>query len=115
MYKSECDAASQEEKNERREQDKSKASLSCVTSNNEKEYRDFANVSPAEASSLFGESARPHNPHATGLQQQGFAVKLHYMLSDIEASGDTSIVSWQPHGRYVDKSCSPTTENIRQD
>ncbi|GKY91420.1 hypothetical protein MPSEU_000114300 [Mayamaea pseudoterrestris] len=28
-----------------------------------------------------------------------FPVKLYYMLEDIHASGDTSIVSWQPHGR----------------
>ena len=33
---------------------------------------------------------------------QGFPVRLHYMLTDIANEGVyTDIVSWQPHGRYV--------------
>lgn len=84
------------------------------TAPSDEEYRDYAEVSPAEVCRLFassssgcssssssGGAARQHNPHASGSQQQGFAVKLHYMISDVEASGDSSIVSWQPHGRCV--------------
>ena len=66
-------------------------------------YHDYANVSPAEVNLLFPgssfSSVRQHNPLATGAQQQGFAVKLHFMLADIETNGDTGIVSWRPHGR----------------
>jgi hypothetical protein len=41
---------------------------------------------------------RQHNP--LEVQQQSFAVKLHYMLAEIEASGEAGIVSWRPHERY---------------
>lgn len=69
------------------------------------DYHDYANVSPAEVNLLFPASSlaaiRQHNPLASGAQQQGFAVKLHYMLADIETNGDAGIVSWRPHGRCV--------------
>lgn len=31
--------------------------------------------------------------------QHTFPVKLHYMLSEMDADGLTHVVSWQPHGR----------------
>jgi hypothetical protein len=68
-------------------------------------YHDYSGVSAADACLLFQSaygSIRQHNPLASGTQQQGFAVKLHYMLGDIETSGEASIVSWQPHGRLVE-------------
>ena len=91
--------------NDKSEEENPKTRVSSA----DQEYRDYASVGPAEAARLFGSSSgcssggavRQHNPQASGSQQQGFAVKLHYMLADIEASGDSSIVSWQPHGRCV--------------
>jgi hypothetical protein len=66
-------------------------------------YHDYSNVSPSEINLLFPGSSlaslRQHNPLASGVQQQGFAVKLYYMLTDIESSGEAGIVSWRPHGR----------------
>jgi hypothetical protein len=65
-------------------------------------YRDYANISVADMGALFGSTSgevRQHNPLAQGSQQQGFAVKVHHMLSDIESSGEAHVVSWQPHGR----------------
>jgi hypothetical protein len=44
------------------------------------------------------DALRQHNP--LEVQQQRFAVKLHYMLGEIEASGEAGIVSWRPHERY---------------
>ena len=83
------------------------------TAPSDEDYCDYADVSHEEVCRRFESSsgcssssssigaARQPNPHAPGSQQQGFAVKLHSMISDIEASGDSSIVSWQPHGRCV--------------
>ena len=83
------------------------------TDRSDEDYCDYADVSHEEVCRRFESSsgcssssssigaARQPNPHAPGSQQQGFAVKLHSMISDIEASGDSSIVSWQPHGRCV--------------
>ncbi|CAB9523374.1 Heat stress transcription factor [Seminavis robusta] len=67
-------------------------------------YRDWANASAADVGLWFptatnGGVVRQQNPMASGTQQQGFAVKLHHMLSDVEAFGESGIVSWQPHGR----------------
>jgi hypothetical protein len=66
-------------------------------------YRDYADASAAEATKLYPLPAtglaRQHNPLATGTQQQGFVVKLFHMLKAVDASGQSSIVSWQPHGR----------------
>ena len=68
-------------------------------------YHDYSSVSASDVNLLFPSSStagvRQHNPLASGAQQQGFAVKLHFMLADIEANGDAGIVSWRPHGRYV--------------
>lgn len=65
-------------------------------------YHDYALASAEEVSHLVSSSSgKPCNPHFAGGQQLGFAVKLHFMLSQVEMHGDTSIVSWQPHGRQV--------------
>ena len=105
-----CRMENTDNNNDKEVEDKNK----LKTAPSDEGYRDYAEVSPAEVCRLFassssgcstssssGGTARQHNPHASGSQQQGFAVKLHYMISDIEASGDSSIVSWQPHGRCV--------------
>ena len=66
-------------------------------------YHDYSQVSAAEAHLLFnaepGSTLRQQNPFASAVQQQGFAVKVHFMLRDIEENGESAIVSWQPHGR----------------
>ena len=55
-------------------------------------YRDYANEK--EDPSLVTTDARNGSN-----SEQNFPVKLHYMLSDMEADGLDHIVSWQPHGR----------------
>ena len=36
---------------------------------------------------------------ATNAADRNFPVKLHYMLSELEADNQSHIVSWAPHGR----------------
>ena len=67
-------------------------------------YHDYAHVSAADAKRMLPDAVgagttRQHNPTATGTQQQGFVVKLYHMLNDADGRGQSSILSWQPHGR----------------
>ena len=56
---------------------------------------------PLIASTLLDEPALNELTPAQN-PDQGFPVRLHYMLTDISNEGVyTDIVSWQPHGRYV--------------
>ena len=55
------------------------------------EYHDFASEPQVESSALI---AKEKNG-----SESNFPVKLHYMLSDMEADGLDHIVSWQAHGR----------------
>lgn len=67
------------------------------------EYHDYAGLSADDAKRLFGSSSggtMAVRPSASGSNQhQGFAVKLFFMLADLESNEDSSAVSWQPHGR----------------
>ena len=56
-------------------------------------YHDFANEAE-----IPGVSVSSHTKNGAN-SEQNFPVKLHYMLSDMEADGLANIVSWQPHGR----------------
>ena len=62
-------------------------------------YHDYSKLTASELSTLFPAALRQQNPMASGAMQQGFAVKPHYMLGDVEARGESGVVSWQPHGR----------------
>jgi hypothetical protein len=54
---------------------------------------------PLIASTLLNEPTLNGEPPAQN-PDQGFPVRLHYMLTDIASEGVyTNIVSWQPHGR----------------
>jgi hypothetical protein len=56
---------------------------------------------PLITSTLLNEPTLSGQPPAQN-PDQGFPVRLHYMLTDITNEGVySSIVSWQPHGRYV--------------
>jgi hypothetical protein len=59
-------------------------------------YVDYARESEAESLAIL---AQAKNSGSAGTSEQNFPVKLHYMLSDMEADGLAHIVSWQPHGR----------------
>ena len=84
----------------------------CITVKNpetattkvEHKYRDFSQVTAMEEAVAVAD--QPVLQIGTGEQQpksgfsdRNFPVKLHYMLSEIEADGMSHIVSWQPHGR----------------
>jgi hypothetical protein len=56
-------------------------------------YADYAKEPEAESLVLLAKVKNGTN------SEQNFPVKLHYMLSDMEADGLDHIVSWQPHGR----------------
>lgn len=64
----------------------------------EHDYHDYSHVT--EDGQLMKEfheaNANVIGPHKG---EQNFPVKLHYMLSELEADGLDYIVSWQPHGR----------------
>ena len=45
------------------------------------------------------ESVKPRPSIHRGGVAVPFPVKLHYMLSRMDAEGTNSIISWQPHGR----------------
>eukprot|EP00977_Amphora_coffeiformis_P027532 scaffold34619_cov183-Amphora_coffeaeformis.AAC.9 len=57
------------------------------------EYRDFSNETEQESQAILNSTKNCYHSEAI------FPVKLHYMLSDMEADGLAHIVSWQPHGR----------------
>ena len=59
-----------------------------ASSTHECSYRDYANECE--------DPALEQDKHA---DNSGFPVKLHYMLSDMQADGLDHIVAWQPHGR----------------
>ena len=56
------------------------------------EYRDFS-----QEQEHSGDLAAS-NQNGTN-REQSFPMKLHYMLSDMQADGLDHMVSWQPHGR----------------
>jgi hypothetical protein len=56
----------------------------------EHNYQDYSGVPDKDDSS---EGAMAH------AAERNFPVKLHFMLSELEADGLGHIVSWQPHGR----------------
>jgi hypothetical protein len=43
--------------------------------------------------------ALPAAPRSTPGRRRTFPIRLHTMLSDAEANGQTDIISWQPHGK----------------
>ena len=57
--------------------------------NNECLYHDYAN----EREDPRQQQQQQHADNSA------FPVKLHYMLSDMQADGLDHVVSWQPHGR----------------
>lgn len=57
------------------------------------EYHDYAQEQQLDGAPLLCKIKNGTN------SEQNFPVKLHYMLSDMEADGLDHIISWQPHGR----------------
>mmetsp|Transcript_14535 Transcript_14535/g.27627 ORF Transcript_14535/g.27627 Transcript_14535/m.27627 type:complete len:296 (+) Transcript_14535:164-1051(+) len=72
---------------------KTNESPSTVQTDGTTGYRDFANEVEVPGGSVVSHTKNGAN------SEQNFPVKLHYMLSDMEADGLANIVSWQPHGR----------------
>jgi hypothetical protein len=64
-------------------------------------YHDYANKAEGEAESVDDQQYREELTRSMNRScgDQNFPVKLHYMLSEMEADGMDDIVSWQPHGR----------------
>jgi hypothetical protein len=76
-------------------------------------YVDYAHESEAESLAILAQAKTCNNSNSANnnnnntvnnnssavTNDQNFPVKLHYMLSDMEADGLAHIVSWQPHGR----------------
>ena len=56
-------------------------------------YRDHAAEVESNADAVITKNGNGSS------SETNFPVKLHYMLSDMEADGLDHIVSWQPHGR----------------
>ena len=60
-------------------------------SSNRCEYHDYSLEGESESLTILSKEKNG--------SESNFPVKLHYMLSDMEADGLDHIVSWQPHGR----------------
>lgn len=62
-----------------------------------------ASYAPPQPNVPVAQEAAPAPPQDGDLTSDlHFPVRLHYMLTDIHKEGIyTNIVSWQPHGRYV--------------
>ena len=58
-------------------------------------YRDYA----TEVETTMPSNAGSKKNGNGSSSDTNFPVKLHYMLSDMQADGLDHIVSWQPHGR----------------
>ena len=82
----------------------------CITVKNpetattkvEHNYRDFSQVDDTEDNAIKTGTGMQLPVTAltrSHLSERNFPVKLHYMLSELEADGMSHIVSWQPHGR----------------
>ena len=61
-------------------------------------YRDYSKEVEEQRHPNQSSSAAGKNGNGSS-SETNFPVKLHYMLSDMEADGLDHIVSWQPHGR----------------
>ena len=68
-------------------------------------YKDLSHVTESEEEATVTELLRQPSVPITARCHPNFdltfPVKLHYMLSEIEADGLAHIVSWQPHGRCI--------------
>jgi HSF-type DNA-binding len=69
-----------------------KASLTGSSDKVEHNYHDYSNEQ--NTGDVLAAASEGSNR-----SDQNFPVKLHYMLSELEADGLDDIVSWQPHGR----------------
>jgi hypothetical protein len=66
-------------------------------------YHDYAFIAEKDINTLVrrGEG-RPSSGSGSGLKQKrdnSFPEKLHYVLTEMEKSGQQHIASWQSHGR----------------
>jgi hypothetical protein len=61
-------------------------------------YYDYANEVEKVAESVEFQRCMDEHPQLK-CDEGSFPVKLHDMLSEMEADGMDGIVSWQPHGR----------------
>ena len=67
-------------------------------------YKDYSQVSANEPRDVKYSSlpaSSPSSPCRMRLEDNKavFAVKLHYMMSELEKDGNDNIIGWQPHGR----------------
>jgi hypothetical protein len=66
----------------------------------EHNYRDFSQMTAIEeTANQIGSGEQLPKAVRSHFSDRSFPVKLHYMLSELEADGMSHIVSWQPHGR----------------
>jgi HSF-type DNA-binding len=63
----------------------------------EHDYKDHAGAMEDPDNSSNGSST--NNKAALQASDRNFPVKLHFMLSELDADGLSHVISWQPHGR----------------